>query len=77
VKYLLVLLVVAIGAWVLFGRASKRGTVEGKKSRKAAIGAEEMVACVHCGVHLPRGDALVSGGDLYCSEAHRVAGPRA
>jgi uncharacterized protein len=37
----------------------------------------QMVACAHCGVHLPRPDALFDpSGRPYCGEPHRVAGPR-
>ncbi|MFM2059560.1 MAG: hypothetical protein RLY71_3945 [Pseudomonadota bacterium] len=36
-----------------------------------------MVACAHCGVHLPRDEALADpGGQLYCSAPHRDAGTR-
>ncbi len=34
---------------------------------------EDMVRCVHCGVHLPRSESILSGGKFYCSEAHRQA----
>ena len=37
--------------------------------------AEEMVACAHCGVHLPVGESLRSGEHCYCCEEHRVLGP--
>lgn len=42
---------------------------------------QEMVACAHCGLHLPEGDALseptASGQPRhYCCDAHRRAGPR-
>jgi uncharacterized protein len=38
---------------------------------------QTMLACVHCGVHLPKADALFDvGGKPYCSEAHRLQGPR-
>jgi uncharacterized protein len=33
--------------------------------------AEPMVPCVHCGVNLPRSEALESGGRFYCNEEHR------
>jgi uncharacterized protein len=34
----------------------------------------EIVACGHCGVHLPRQDLLPGrNGALFCSEAHRQA----
>jgi uncharacterized protein len=32
--------------------------------------AEDMVRCVHCGVHLPRSESHVSGGNFFCSEDH-------
>ena len=34
---------------------------------------EEMVACPHCGVHLPKGEALSGTAGWYCSAAHRDA----
>lgn len=35
---------------------------------------EQIVACAHCGVHLPRGDALAApDGTLFCGEPHRLA----
>jgi uncharacterized protein len=32
--------------------------------------------CAHCGVHLPTHEAIVDAGSAYCSEAHRLAGPK-
>ncbi|HET9823328.1 MAG TPA: PP0621 family protein [Burkholderiaceae bacterium] len=37
---------------------------------------EGMVACAHCGLHVPRSEALADGDDAYCSAGHRRAGPR-
>jgi uncharacterized protein len=35
-----------------------------------------MVRCAHCGVHLPRAEALGDAhGQLFCGEAHRQLGP--
>ena len=35
---------------------------------------EDMVACAHCGVHLPRGEAVAADdGALFCGEPHRLA----
>jgi len=36
-----------------------------------------MLACAHCGVHLPASLALRAQGHSFCSAAHRDAGPRA
>lgn len=84
----LLLAVVVVGVLWWLGRGRKGGA-DGSRggegaSRKAdpsgkAPGAPEaMVACAHCGVLLPKSDALESGADqrLYCSEAHRRAGTR-
>ncbi len=38
---------------------------------------ERMVACAHCGVHLPEGEAIAAGEKHFCSAAHRDAGPAA
>ena len=35
--------------------------------------AEDMVRCVHCGVHLPKNESVLAGNEYYCSEAHRLA----
>ena len=35
--------------------------------------AEDMVRCVHCGVHLPKREGIMAGNEYYCSEAHRRA----
>lgn len=35
--------------------------------------AERMVACAHCGVHLPQGEALTDGDRHFCCEEHRRA----
>lgn len=32
---------------------------------------EDMVRCVHCGVHLPKHESILAGGEYFCSEAHR------
>jgi uncharacterized protein len=77
VKFLVVLLVVGVGLWLLFGRAARRGSVGKGRPPRPAVDAEAMVACAHCGVHLPRGDAVADGSLMYCSEAHRIAGPPA
>jgi uncharacterized protein len=75
VKFLVVLVVVVVGLWLLLGRSSRRGAVRDTKRAPPPVAAQTMVACAHCGVHLPRGEAVADGSFAYCSEAHRVAGP--
>ncbi|TCW76406.1 deaminase [Burkholderia sp. SRS-46] len=31
---------------------------------------EPMVRCAECGVHAPKGDAIVAGGETFCSAEH-------
>ena len=43
------------------------------KDADAFVQAEDMVRCVHCGVHLPKHESILASGEYYCSEAHRSA----
>lgn len=76
-KFLVVLVVVVVGLWLLLGRTKRRGAVVDTKREPPPVAAQTMVACAHCGVHLPRSDAVADGALVYCSEAHRIAGPPA
>jgi uncharacterized protein len=86
-KYLIVLLVVLAGAWLLVGRrrGGRRDGLEGRDraepkvppAEPPAIDAVTMVACAHCGVHVPAAELCFdAAGRPYCGEAHRAAGPR-
>ncbi len=77
-KFLLLLAVVAFALWLL---KTKGRAATPPPTRKAPPKAPEppaaMLACVHCGVHLPQADTVQdAAGRAYCSEAHRLAGPR-
>lgn len=37
------------------------------------LGREEIVACVHCGVHLPQSEAVAAPAGWFCGQAHRIA----
>ena len=79
-KYVLVLLVIVFVLWWMWGRGGRGERSTGRRAAEAAPGQapEAMVRCAHCGVHLPRSDALPApDGALYCSAAHRLAGPPA
>ena len=74
-KYLLVLLVivVAVGIW----RNKRRDEVAERKTAgtrpaPALKQPQNMVACAHCGLHLPQTDAVTDGAShYYCSAEHR------
>jgi uncharacterized protein len=69
-KYLFIVVVVLIVLW-----AVKRTRV-GKPTQSpptAAPSPTEMVACAHCGIHLPHAEAVSGQKGLYCSTEHRNA----
>ena len=83
-KWLLLAVVVVAVLWWL-GRGRRGGSNPSRQASSPASppsqakAPEAMVACAHCGVLLPQGDALAGPveGQHFCSEAHRRAGPRA
>lgn len=75
-KYLLVLIVVLVVGWMLLRRGAPRAP-DGQSARRTRRDAPAaMVACAHCGLHLPQHEAVTdAAGRPYCSDAHRLAGP--
>jgi uncharacterized protein len=71
-RYLILALVVVIVVWWLLGRSRKRSVSD----RASADKPVSFAVCAHCGVHLPMNEALLDGQRAYCSESHRLAGPR-
>jgi len=68
--------VIAIAVLMFTSRRRRPGRDDGKPSAPQPE-AQAMVRCAHCGVHLPRDDALLdSTGRSFCGEAHRIAGPK-
>ena len=65
----LILLVVLAVFW--FKRQAQPRKPSGKSSEKPA---EDMVRCQVCGVNLPRSEAILSQGRLFCSDEHRLRG---
>lgn len=47
-----------------------------KDKAPAPTGSEEMVRCAHCGIYLPRSEALMSNDHTWCSLEHAKLGPR-
>lgn len=43
---------------------------------KAAATPEAMVRCAHCGIHMPRSEALLVNGQTWCSKEHAKLGMR-
>lgn len=65
----IVLLAIAFAAalWLLRG-LRKRSTRD--VDSPAPPSAEDMVRCARCGVHLPRGESVMSEQRFFCSPQH-------
>ncbi|AKJ27737.1 PP0621 family protein [Caldimonas brevitalea] len=78
-KYLVLLLVIVVVLWLA-------RTARPPKPRQGSNASQQppqstsspaprpIVACRHCGVHLPIDEALPGPAGHYCCEAHRQAG---
>lgn len=70
-KFLLLIVAVLVLVWLLRGGARRPASPPPRAERTDA-GARPVVACQHCGVHLPRDEALPGRGGVFCGEAHRA-----
>uniref|UniRef100_A0A2G7T6M8 Deaminase n=1 Tax=Chryseobacterium sp. B5 TaxID=2050562 RepID=A0A2G7T6M8_9FLAO len=81
-KYLLVLIVIiiAVGVWRSQRRAEaheRRQAAAPRNPANAPLAApQDMVECAHCGLHLPRSEAIEAAGRSYCSAEHRTLAQR-
>lgn len=64
---LLFLLAVIVVVFLLLRSFRKQAP----KQQDAPAVAEEMVRCAKCGVHLPKSESILAGGNFYCCDAHR------
>lgn len=72
-KYLvwLIVLVLAYGWWRSQRRTNSVHPTQTSSARRPPIHPQEMVACAHCGLHLPRTEALLTDQRYYCCTDHR------
>ncbi|MDE2415988.1 MAG: hypothetical protein KGM60_14620 [Comamonadaceae bacterium] len=73
-KYLIVLAVIAV-VYALWRSQRQPPPRQGGQQRPRIAPPQDMVRCAHCGVHVPQGEALWSGGHGYCCRAHQEQGP--
>lgn len=68
-KYLVLLVVLVLGyAW---WRGQRNTEAPPRNRPPPAPAPQDMVACAHCGVHLPRTEALTHGTRSYCCTDHQ------
>ena len=68
VRLLVLIVLVVVAVWLI--RRALRST--DAKEKPPVQG--DLVACARCGVHLPRSEARLADGKLYCGEEHARLG---
>jgi len=72
-------IIVIIGALLaarIVARYQERSQLNNKQPRQVRKSVnpekatESMVRCEHCGIHLPRSEAVLSKGRIWCSKEH-------
>lgn len=61
--------------WVVWmiSRLRRPASRPAKSEAPAPSATQDMVACAHCGLHLPKRDAVQGARGTYCSTEHRTA----
>jgi len=72
---LVVLIVLVVLAVWLIRRAFRASTGKETLQKRAPL-QQDLVSCARCGVHLPRSEAHLAAGELYCGEEHARLGAR-
>jgi uncharacterized protein len=73
-KYLVLLIVVVVAIGVWRNRRVKEAAPRPTPPRPLAL-PQDMLACAHCGVHVPQAEALTTGAQAYCCAEHQRLGP--
>ncbi|SHM24722.1 PP0621 family protein [Rhizobacter sp. OV335] len=86
-KFIVLLVVVFLIVWLVRGGRPGRSVpgpttpptppANTANSDNPAAPPDTIVACAHCGLHLPKADALPGRGGVFCGEAHRAEFERA
>lgn len=71
---ILVLIVVGFVVWALIRNYQRSLNKPTARTDERAV--ENMVKCAHCGVNLPRSEAIYSGGDFFCTPEHKQLGKK-
>lgn len=72
-KYLLIFLIIFLVAWRWRTARDAEQSQAVKKKAAAQALPVDVVACDHCGVHIPQSDAIQGQRGMYCTLQHRNA----
>ncbi len=65
------LMAIVVAIYLLVRSYGKNASQQDHAAPKDA--AEDMVRCAQCGVHLPKSESMLVGGNFFCGAAHRDA----
>lgn len=71
---ILLLIVIGFAVWAVI-RAYQRSLNKPQAPVREKV-AEDMVKCAHCGVNMPRSEAIYSGGAFFCTLEHKQLGKK-
>ena len=71
---ILLLIVIGFVVWGIIRTYQRSLNPPHERGHKQTV--EDMVKCAHCGVNLPRSEAIYSGGDFYCTPEHKQLGKK-
>lgn len=76
--WVVVIVAVLLIARVLARQAARRNAPSAPAAppARAVPTSPMMTRCAHCGIHLPRAEAVMINGQTWCSEEHAKAGAR-
>lgn len=58
------------------GAGGAAGSRPDAEAPREMLEAEQMVACAHCGLHVPESEGVRGNGAFFCSSEHRRLGVR-
>jgi len=68
--------VVVMVALRIISYSKSRARLHKEQNLSLSRGEEPMVRCAHCGIYLPRSEALMSNNHTWCSPEHAKLGAR-
>nr|WP_220805526.1 PP0621 family protein [Achromobacter sp. UMC46] len=71
-----VLFVARIAARMAAAKQAGDAQPRARRNQPAPAAPESMVRCAHCGIHLPRSEAVLQNGLTWCSAEHAALGKK-
>ena len=70
-RLVVLILLVVLAVWAI--RRALRASRTGEAQKQHPV-QQDLVRCARCGVHLPRSEARLAEGRLFCGEEHARLG---